>query len=157
MNKSLLKGYGIALATFAADQLSKYLILESVQLPDKGQIELLPFFNLTMVWNRGVSFGMMNNLSHPEYILGGLALVIIAFLTGWLMKSTRCITYAGIGLVIGGALGNLLDRLRFGAVADFLDFHVAGYHWPAFNIADAAICIGAALLVWESFTEKKHA
>lgn len=157
MNKSLVKGYAIALATLVADQLSKYLILASVNLPEKGQIELLPFFNLTMVWNRGVSFGMMNNLKHPEYILSGLALVIIAVLTGWLMKSTRRISFIGIGIVIGGALGNMVDRFRFGAVADFLDFHVAGYHWPAFNIADAAICIGAALLVWESFTEKNHA
>lgn len=155
MKSSLTKAYLIALIVVVLDQLSKWLLLDIVQMPEREHITLAPFFNLVMVWNRGISFGMMQGLSHPEYVLGGVALVIVAVLTIWLKKVERLREIIGIGIIIGGAVGNFIDRLRFGAVADFFDFHVAGYHWPAFNIADAAICIGAFLLVLESVYEKK--
>lgn len=149
------KSYAVALGILIIDQLSKHWILEIAQMPAREHWEIAPFFNLVMVWNRGISFGMLNSLSHPEYVFGAIAVAIAAALTYWLRKATTRLAIAGIGLIIGGAFGNLLDRLRFGAVVDFLDFHVAGYHWPAFNVADAAVCIGATLLVIESMYEKK--
>lgn len=155
MKHPLLKAYAIALGILVADQLSKFWILDVANMPVREHWEIAPFFNLVMVWNRGISFGMLNNLSHPEYVFGAVALAITAALSYWARTATNRLAIGGIGLIIGGAIGNLVDRLRFGAVVDFLDFHVAGYHWPAFNVADAAVCIGAALLVIESMYEKK--
>jgi len=79
-----------------------------------------------------------------------LAAVIVAGLSVWLWKSGNRWSGAATGLVIGGAIGNVVDRLQYGAVVDFLDFHVAGYHWPAFNVADSAICVGAGMLILET-------
>jgi signal peptidase II len=81
------------------------------------------------------------------WLLSGLALAVVIGLLVWLRRTEHWLIAIGLGLVIGGALGNVVDRLRYGAVVDFLDFHAAGYHWPAFNVADAAICIGAAVIV----------
>jgi signal peptidase II len=135
-----------ALIVFA-DQLSKWWILQHVMMPPRI-IEVTPFFNLVMTWNRGVSFGLFNNDSpYNALILSAVALAISAFLLIWLARADRPVTAYGLGAVIGGALGNLIDRLRFGAVADFLDFHAWGYHWPAFNVADAAITIGVTALI----------
>lgn len=122
------------------------------------QIEILPFFNLVMVWNRGVSFGLFNDdsLYGPLLLLAMAAVIVVAF-SIWLMRTANGVTATGLILIIGGALGNMLDRARFGAVADFLDVHAFGYHWPAFNIADSTICVGIAiLLVHGLFFETKH-
>ncbi len=127
------------------DQLSKWLILEVVELPVRQQIPVAPFFDLAMVWNRGVSFGMFAEHNQP-YALVALALAITAVLLRWLWKTQEKWEAVALGLVIGGALGNVIDRLRFGAVADFLDFYIKNLHWPAFNIADSAVCIGVVVL-----------
>jgi signal peptidase II len=101
-----------------------------------------------MGWNRGVSFGLFSSdSSAAAWALIVLALLIVGLLIAWLAKEEHAPTAAALGLVIGGALGNVIDRLRFGAVADFLDFHAFGYHWPAFNAADTAISLGALALV----------
>lgn len=140
-------GLGIALVIFGLDQATKWWIVEQVMRPPRA-IEVTSFFNLVMGWNRGVSFGMFNhNSAINAWLFTGLALVIVAVLLVWLRKADRGLVGCAIGLIVGGALGNALDRLRFGAVADFLDFHVGGYHWPAFNVADSGITIGAALLL----------
>lgn len=136
-----------ALAAFAVDQGTKTLALLSPGLTNG--MELLPFLNLVLVRNDGVSFGMLGGIV-PWWALILLAVAIIACLSVWLWRSHDSIVGAALGLIIGGALGNVVDRLRFGAVTDFLDFHAAGYHWPSFNIADVAIFCGAALLVWDS-------
>jgi signal peptidase II len=136
------------------DQLSKWWIVARVMDPPQI-IELAPFFNLVMAWNRGVSFGIFNQASAWNVpILTVVTLAIVAALVLWLRKAeTRWVRLA-LGLVIGGALGNLIDRLRYGAVADFLDFHAFGWHWPAFNVADSAISVGAALLILDSLFRK---
>ena len=104
-----------------------------------------------MGWNRGVSFGMFNTASpYNAWVLSAIALGIVAALAVWLRRAGRPFLAAAIGLVMGGALGNVVDRLRFGAVFDFLDLHAVGYHWPAFNVADSAITVGAVLLVVDS-------
>ena len=132
------------------DQASKWWILEHVMRPPRV-IELTGFFNLVMGWNRGVSFGLFNTASpYNAWGLSAIALVIVAALTVWLKRTRGPFLAAAIGLVIGGALGNVVDRLRFGAVFDFLDLHAAGYHWPAFNVADSAITVGAVMLVVDS-------
>lgn len=140
-------GLGLALAVIAVDQLSKWWIVERVMQPPRV-IPVTPFFNLVMGWNRGVSFGLFNSDSAAAaWVLSALALAIVAFLLVWMARDDRAGCIAALGIVIGGALGNVADRVRFGAVADFLDFHVFGYHWPAFNAADAAISLGALALL----------
>jgi signal peptidase II len=115
-------------------------------------IEITSFFNLTMVWNHGVSFGMFSSHQQPLLLSAVAALIVIVLLI-WLAKShDRYLTW-GIGLIVGGAIGNIIDRLRFGAVVDFLDFHAFGYHWPAFNIADSAIFIGVVVLCIQSMMQ----
>jgi signal peptidase II len=140
----LRSGLGIALVTVVLDQLTKWIALTTLEEP----IVVTPFFNLVLVWNRGVSFGMFNSGgAFAPWLLSGLALAVVIGLGVWLRRTDQLLTGLGLGLVIGGAVANVIDRIRFGAVVDFLDFHLAGYHWPAFNVADAAICVGAALML----------
>ncbi len=139
-----LLGLFVAALVLLLDQLSKQWILWVFSV--SGQfIEITEFFNLALVWNTGISFGLLAEHRQP-YLLVTAALVIVGILLGWLHKNTCRLTGWGLGLVIGGASGNIIDRVRFGAVVDFLDFHIGPYHWPAFNIADSAIFIGVVLL-----------
>lgn len=112
-----------------------------------GQITVLPFFNLVEVWNPGVSFGMFKHLAYGQWLLSALAIGITVILLRCLWRTQQRLTAAAYGLIIGGAVGNTIDRIRFGAVADYLDFYAFGYHWPAFNVTDSAICIGVVLLL----------
>ncbi len=140
----------IAAAILIFDQLSKYWILNSVMQPPRT-IEITSFFNIVLAWNRGVSFGMFNTDStYGPMLLTGLAIGIVCVLAVWLWKAQTRVTAISIALIIGGAAGNVIDRLQYGAVVDFLDVHGFGYHWPAFNVADSAICVGASILVLES-------
>ena len=140
-------GLTVALVLLGLDQLTKWTALHLLDLPARP-IAVTPFFNLVMVWNRGVSFGMLDRLGAvAPWLLSGLALAVVIGLLFWLRRSENAMMAIGLGLVIGGALGNVIDRLRYGAVVDFLDFHLAGWHWPAFNLADAGICVGAGLIV----------
>ena len=120
-------------------------------------ISVTGFFNFVLVWNRGVSFGMFGSHSHwGPILLTGLALVISVVLLVWLRRVETRLVATAIGLVLGGALGNVIDRLRFEAVVDFLDFHVLGYHWPAFNVADSAISVGVGLLLYDALFESRR-
>ena len=158
--------FGFALDLVILDQLSKWAVSEYLirqeggaidliswllQAPERlpfHKIEVLPFFNLVMVWNQGVSFGLFNHdTDYGALVLIILALAISAGFTVWLFRSTHMLQMTGLALVIGGAIGNVIDRFRFGAVMDFLDFHAFGYHWPAFNVADSAIVIGVVVLM----------
>ncbi|MDP4795891.1 MAG: signal peptidase II [Rhodospirillales bacterium] len=141
---------GIIVAILILDQASKFWILGSVMQPPRV-IEVTSFFNIVLAWNRGVSFGMFNTDStYGPMLLTGLAVGIVCVLAVWLWKAQTRVTVISIALVIGGAAGNVIDRLQYGAVVDFLDVHGFGYHWPAFNVADSAICVGASILVLES-------
>jgi signal peptidase II len=140
-------GLAVAAAWLVLDQLTKWWVLDGLMQPPRV-IEVTSFFNLVLAWNRGVSFSMFYSYHDAmPWILSGVALAIVAFLGSWLLRADRALPALALGLVIGGAIGNVVDRLRFGAVVDFLDVHVAGWHWPAFNVADAGICVGVALLV----------
>jgi signal peptidase II len=144
-------GLSIAAAVFVSDQITKPVIL-SVFDTGPRVIEVTPFFNLVLVYNRGVSFGLLSNDSpYGPYLLAALAVAIAAAIWHFILRrADRRLSAVSAGLIIGGAFGNALDRLLYGAVVDFLDFHAAGHHWPAFNIADCAIVVGAALMVVDS-------
>ena len=144
-------GAGIAFAVFACDRLTKWLVLDVWGLGD-AHYAVTPFFDVRVVWNTGVSFGMLQSQSSlAPLLLSGLALAIVVALIVWLRRAGNRVMASGLGLVIGGALGNTFDRLTFGAVLDFLDFHLAGYHWPAFNVADSAIVAGVIALLYDGF------
>lgn len=144
-------GLLISFLILALDQISKSFMLEFLTNPPRI-VPVTTFFNLALGFNRGVSFGFLGDLgSWGPMILSLLALGIVAFLLVWLWSAENAWDGVAISLVIGGALGNVLDRLRSGAVTDFLDFYVGPYHWPAFNLADTGIFIGATILVFRSF------
>ena len=146
----LTLGLGVAALIVMLDQAVKWWILAVVMQPPRV-IEVTSYFNLVLTWNRGVSFGMFSHGSAwMPYVWVGLAAAIGVFLVGWLWRTDRLWLAGSLGLILGGAIGNAVDRLRFGAVADFLDFHVNSWHWPAFNIADSAISIGVALIIIDS-------
>lgn len=143
-------GWTIAALVFVLDQISKWFILDAF-LGAPRVVEVLPFFDLVLAWNPGVSFGMFGDMGDfGPWVLTGLSCVISVFLSAWLMKAENRLSALSLGMIIGGAVGNIIDRVRFGAVVDFLDVHAMGYHWPAFNIADTGITVGAALLILES-------
>jgi signal peptidase II len=145
-------GLIIAVFVMILDQASKWWMLEMVGMAtDPRVIEVNSYFNLVMAWNRGVSFSLFwHEAEYMPYVLSAVALGIVGFLFTWLRRADRPFLAVCIGMVIGGAIGNVIDRLRFGAVTDFLDFHVLGYHWPAFNVADAGISVGVVLIVLDS-------
>ncbi|MEK0084225.1 signal peptidase II [Benzoatithermus flavus] len=146
-------GLLLALGVLVLDQATKWLAIEG--LADRPPLAVAPFFNLVLVWNRGVSFGML--AGSGAWALTLVAAAIGAFLVVWLYRESRSVTRAALWLVLAGAVGNVIDRVRFGAVVDFLDFHAFGYHWPAFNVADSAIVIGAGLILLDSLVLSQRA
>ncbi|MDX1736818.1 MAG: signal peptidase II [Alphaproteobacteria bacterium] len=164
--KRVRLGLLVALISAVADQLSKWWMLEGVfdlsfwppvqGFPYLPSIEIAPSFNLVTVWNRGVSFGLFSDsAASTKWMLVVVTSLIAAGMFVWLMRANNRFLAFSLGLVIGGAIGNIIDRLRFGAVFDFLDFYVGNYHWPAFNISDSAITIGALLVLLEGFIVKQ--
>ncbi|MFQ5954177.1 MAG: signal peptidase II [Kiloniellales bacterium] len=138
---------GVAAAVVLVDQLSKWWIVGRIMDPPRP-IEVTGFFALVLTHNRGVSFGLFDTDAFmAPWLFSGLALVIVAVLVYWLVGTRRRLPAVAIGLIVGGAVGNMVDRLRLGAVVDFLDFHWADLHWPAFNAADSAIALGVLLLL----------
>ena len=149
-------GIALGLAVIAADQLTKWWIAVWVMQPPR-RIPVLPFFDLVLAWNRGISFGMFDAGSvWGPWLLSGIALVIVGCLGVWVRRAEMLSTTLALGLIMGGALGNVIDRVRLGAVTDFIDLHAGGYHWPAFNVADAAITVGAILLIVETLFSRER-
>jgi len=152
----LRPGLATAAAVIAADQLSKFWLIGWLA-GQGGRVELTPFFNLVMVWNRGISFGLFQGGETGRWLLSALAVAISVALLVWLARVRRRLLAYGIGAVLGGAIGNVIDRVSpRGAVADFFDLHLMGYHWPAFNIADAAITTGVALILLDALREERE-
>jgi signal peptidase II len=147
-------GLALASLTFGIDQLFKWWMLGPFDIAAKGLVTITPFFDLVLAWNRGVSYGWFaQHSAEGQIILVVVSLIITAILWLWLARANRALTAAALGLVIGGALGNALDRVMHGAVADFFLLHAYGYSWYVFNIADMAIVAGVGLLLYESFRE----
>lgn len=144
----LLWPLGVVTAVVLLDQATK--LLSRLYLAQGAPLEILPFLDLNLGSNPGIVFGIFGAHEWGPWPLIGVTALVAAGLTYWLTKETRFLSRLGLGLLIGGALGNLWDRLARGAVTDFLDIHVGDLHWPAFNMADAAIVVGAALIVVHS-------
>jgi lipoprotein signal peptidase len=144
-------GLAAGLVILVADQASKYWVLRVLDLPDLGSVAVMPGLNLTMVWNRGVTFGLLNGLGGwSSFVLAAAALLVVAALAVWLRRAERKLVAVALGGIAGGAIGNVADRLRFGAVVDFIHAHAWGWSWYVFNVADAAIVCGVAALVLDS-------
>ena len=150
-------GYITAIIIIVADQSSKWWIFEKIMQPPRI-INVNEYFNLVLTWNNGISFGLFNNDNEINaLIISLIATVIIIFLIRLLSKSKTKKLSIGLGMIIGGAIGNVIDRSIYGAVMDFLDVHINVYHWPAFNVADSGITVGALILVFDSlFAQRKN-
>jgi signal peptidase II len=144
-------GWTVAAITFALDQLSKWWILRVVNLDERPPIEVTSFLNLVMAWNKGVSYSWFT--TDMQWLLTLMMLAIVAVLANWLRKATDRRYATALGLIIGGALGNALDRMLHGAVADFVHLHWGSFSWYIFNVADIAIVAGAMVLAYFSFTK----
>jgi signal peptidase II len=151
-------GLAVAVVVAVIDQLAKAWILTLFAAEAGARlIPVAPFLNFALVMNRGVSFGLFNNdQSLNAMIFALIAAVIVIALLVWLARARDWLLQAAIGLVIGGAVGNVVDRLVRGAVVDFLDFHVAEWHWFIFNLADAAISVGVALMVIDGLRGRRE-
>lgn len=148
MRTTLRLGLLAALAAFAVDQSTKAWALDALWPPGSPGIAVLPVLDLRLGFNTGVTFGMFRDSAADAVpVLVGLTLLVVAGTGVWLWRTRSRVDAAGLGLVIGGALGNILDRIRQGAVTDFLDAHHGGWHWPTFNMADVAIVLGVSLLL----------
>ena len=150
MKKVPTLAYGLAVLTIVLDQLSKWWVLYVFDLPAKGSVQVGGPFSLTMVWNKGVSFGLLRaEQDLTRWALVVFSLVVAAFLAVWARKIEKPLLAIAVGLVMGGAVGNAIDRARFGAVADFLDFKALYFPW-VFNVADSAMTVGVILLLLDS-------
>ena len=139
-------GITIAAISLLLVQLTQQVLLATIAGSNEPVV-VTPFFNLVTVWNPGISFGMLQDIPNGQWILSAVAMLIVAWLFVWLRKVEHRSTAWALGLIMGGAIGNIIDRIRFSAVFDYLDFHVFGYHWPSFNLADSSIFLGAIVLV----------
>ena len=145
----------IGLAVLVADLITKQIMLGWIFDPPR-RVEILPFLNFAPVWNPGISFGMLADAGGAvPMLLTALAFAVAAWMV-WKAPGFKRFERFGAGLIAGGAVGNALDRIRFGKVVDFIDVYVQTWHWPAFNIADAAITVGAFLWIVSLFVEKEN-
>jgi signal peptidase II len=153
MSISFLRSLAIATIILLLDQLSKWSALSNLQLGIPEPV--LPFMNWLLLLNPGAAFSFLAQGSGWQRwfftIVGLVACIYIV----WLLRKSQNdkLLCVALSLILGGALGNVLDRIMYGAVVDFIDLHYANWHWPAFNIADSAICIGAALIIWGEFSK----
>jgi signal peptidase II len=147
-----------ALAAFALDQGFKYWALFVADVATRQPLRLAPFFDIILVWNPGISYSLFPADSvRARYVLLALALTATGMLAFWLWRARHVLTSIALGLLVGGALGNAIDRYCYGAVADFFLFHVGRFSWYVFNIADVAIAVGVAVLLLESVIAKEGA
>jgi len=153
--KGRIAGFILAAAVLAADQLSKYWVLHGLHLQDGHFLVLLPVLNFVLVWNRGVTFGLFNGPGAFNWIiLALLALTVVAVLGTWLWRTDNTFKMLAIGAIMGGAVGNVIDRLRFGAVVDFIQAHLGAYSFYVFNVGDSAIVCGVIALMAESLLRR---
>jgi signal peptidase II len=153
--RNLALGLASALAVLAADQGSKWWVMNELQLPVAGNIDLLPVLSLRFVANRGITFGLLNGVgAGASWILAAGALAIVGALFIWLSRAQSNLVVISLGAISGGAIGNVIDRLRFGWVVDFIHAHAFGWSWYVFNVADAAIVCGVAALILNNLFSK---
>ncbi len=159
MTDSRLKGYGLAAAVFALDRLTKWIVEARVSVFDVYRV-IPGFFDIVHSQNRGVAFGLMND-SHSAWrsvvliVFSAAALIVVATLL-WRPSRLDRLSATGLSLILGGAAGNLFDRIVWGRVTDFLEFYIHDLHWPTFNVADSCIVIGSGLLLLDLLKPKRQ-
>jgi signal peptidase II len=148
-------GVAAAVAAAVADQAVKLWLLFGYDLPERGRLVLAPFLDIVLAWNTGISYGLFREAGQAaQWVLFAATLAVIALLSAWLTRTGSRLSGIALGLIIGGAIGNVIDRAVHGAVMDFVLFHITAatwtFQWYAFNVADAAIVAGVAGLLYES-------
>jgi len=158
MNPHVRPGVIAAVAVLALDQASKLWLLFVFDIARRGAVKVTPFFDLVLAWNVGISFGWFQNDSQLAQIslmiIKAVAVIVLAI---WMARSRTLLATIALGLIIGGAIGNVIDRLRLGGVVDFLYFHAGAWYWPAFNFADSAICLGVAAMLLDGLLSRRVA
>ena len=144
----------LALLILSIDQLTKWVVVKYFTT-NHDILKITNFFSIDLVYNKGISFGLFNQFAYSNYLFCLLSSVIICFLCQWLKKTVLLNERVALGLIIGGAIGNVIDRLIYPGVIDFLVFHWREYYWPSFNIADSAICLGVCILLIFSVSCRK--
>jgi signal peptidase II len=146
--------FALAAALVIADRLSKLAVLEAFSPGER--VEITGFFNLVLVFNRGAAFSFLSDASGWQTLLFAVIAIGAAVVVSWLILRSpgRRLLCTGLALILGGAIGNLIDRLLYGHVVDFVDLHAFGWHWPAFNVADSGITVGAGLVILEGFLHR---
>ena len=157
MSRKIIIFLAILVAGVFLDQLTKYLVVRGLAMGDQIPV-IQGFFNLVLTYNKGAAFGLFANMSMKFawvffIISTSLVMGVVAFLW-WRSPADHDLAAVGYSLIFTGAVGNLIDRVRLGEVVDFLDFHISDFHWPAFNVADSLVCLGAGLLLWYIFKEE---
>jgi len=148
-------GFLLGAIILIADQASKYWVLHGSGLADGHFLVLLPVLNFVLVWNPGVTFGMLGSLGGFGWVvLAAVAVAVVAGLGVWLWRSEQLVKTLAIGAIMGGAAGNVIDRLRFGAVVDFIQAHLGAYSFYVFNVGDSAIVCGVGVLMLESLLRR---
>lgn len=157
-------GLACAIVAVLADQISKYVMVEHVFRPEGVAetpflspvvIDILPVFDLRLSWNQGISFSLFS-ADGSRWPLLAVTMLITAVLAGWMWRTPRRWLQVGLGLIVGGALGNIIDRASVGAVADFLHVYWRDWHFPTFNIADSCITVGAIIVLLDALFERPH-
>ena len=146
----------IIILMFSLDRISKEYIIEFFLSYREQSYYLYPFLNLTLVWNNGIAFGLFQSESIFYHLISVMILLVILFLGFWLYRSDIKIEKIALSVVIGGALGNWYDRIRFNAVPDFIDFHYLDFHWFIFNVSDIVITVGIILLLLSELLKKNE-
>jgi signal peptidase II len=150
-----IRWFGLSAAVIVLDYVTKVAVLQSFAPGESRAVA--PFFNLVLVFNKGAAFSFLATAQGWQTLFFAAIAIVASVVISFLIVRNRrnSLFCTGLALILGGALGNLYDRLVYGHVVDFLDFHAAGWHWPAFNVADSAITVGAGILIVESFLQKR--
>ncbi|ASA56376.1 signal peptidase II [Vibrio gazogenes] len=157
LKRSGIRWLWLAVVVFALDIIIKLVVMNHMDYGWQHRIEVLPFFNLLYVHNYGAAFSFLSDQTGwQRWLFTGIALLVVLLLMYWMRKqpASERWTNSAYAMIIGGAVGNVFDRIVHGFVVDYLDFYWAGHHWPAFNLADSAICIGAIMLILDGFRRK---
>ena len=151
-----VRWFGLAGLVVVLDRVTKYAVLASFA-PGENRV-ITEFFNLVLVFNKGAAFSFLASAQGWQTMFFAAIAVVASVVISFLIHKNQHKTLfcCGLGFILGGALGNLYDRVMYGKVVDFLDFHIAGWHWPAFNVADSAITVGAVILIVESFMHREE-
>ena len=154
MKKNLFIFSSITIFSLIIDYYTKFIALQ--HLKEENIIHITSYLNLVKVWNIGISFGMFRELIHADIIFSILSIIIVSFITIWQISQKNIIIPISTGMIVGGAIGNILDRIKYSAVFDFIDIFYSNIHYPAFNFADVFICIGALIIICYKFSGKKR-